>query len=485
MELIFEKSREDGHGIKLPKSDVPSASALESRYTRTGVTDLPNLSEPEVIRHFTMLSRMNFSIDTNFYPLGSCTMKYNPRFTEKIAGIDSFSSIHPLQPQLVKGGILTQGALELIYNLENLLSEITGMQSFTTQPMAGAHGELTGVMLIAAWHKSRGDKREYIIIPDSGHGTNPASAAIAGYKVKTIRSDKNGVMDMEEYRKALDEKTAGIMLTCPNTLGIFNPHIREITELAHSVGALMYYDGANLNAILGKARPGDLGFDIVHLNLHKTFSTPHGGGGPGAGPVGVKKELVKFLPTSRIIKRDDGTFALDYHKPESIGYISPFYGNFGILLRAYAYILYMGRDGLLEVSENAVLNANYLKHRLKDRFDIPFSDGTLHEFVISAKNFADGGVKALDFAKALIDRNIHPPTIYFPLNVKEAMMVEPTETESRETLDHFVEMMFEIAELAEKEPEIFHNFPETTPVCRPDEVGAVKNPNLRYKAAQS
>jgi glycine dehydrogenase subunit 2 len=480
MELIFNKSRNDKKGIKLPRTDVPPAAELETQYLRGGPTGLPNISEPEVIRHFTCLSRTNFSIDTNFYPLGSCTMKYNPRFTEKIASIDSFASIHPLQPQLVKGGILTQGALQLIYNLENLLSEITGMNAFTTQPMAGAHGELTGVMLIAAWHKSRGDKREYIIIPDSGHGTNPASAAIAGYKVKTVKSDKNGVMDMEEYRSALDEKTAGIMLTCPNTLGIFNPHIREITDLAHKAGALMYYDGANLNAILGKARPGDLGFDIVHLNLHKTFSTPHGGGGPGAGPVGVKKELAEFLPTSRIIKRDDGTFALDYHKPSSIGYISPFYGNFGILLRAYAYILYMGRDGLIEVSENAVLNANYLKNRLKDRFYIPFQNDTLHEFVISAKNFADNGVRALDFAKALIDRDIHPPTIYFPLNVKEAMMVEPTETESKETLDNFVDIMLETAELADKDPKVFHNFPETTPICRPDEVKAVKEPDLRF-----
>lgn len=480
MELIFEKSAKDKGGIKLPQSDVPEAAGIEKQYLRSSDTGLPDVSEPEVIRHFTSLSRMNFSIDTNFYPLGSCTMKYNPRFTEKIAAIESFSSIHPLQPQLVKGGILTQGALQLIYNLENLLSEITGMAAFTTQPMAGAHGELTGVMLIAAWHKSRGDKREYIIIPDSGHGTNPASAAIAGYKVKTIKSDENGVMDMEEYRKALDEKTAGIMLTCPNTLGIFNPHIREITELAHQAGALMYYDGANLNAILGKARPGDLGFDIVHLNLHKTFSTPHGGGGPGAGPVGVKKELEEFLPTSRIIKRDDGTYALDYHKPSSIGYISPFYGNFGILLRAYAYILYNGREGLIEISENAVLNANYLKAKLRKRFSIPFQNGTLHEFVISAKGFAEGGVRANDFAKALIDRGIHPPTVYFPLNVKEAMMVEPTETESRETLDNFIDVMFETADLAVSNPEAFKDFPLSMPVCRPDEVRAVKQPDLRF-----
>ena len=482
MELIFEKSNRDKQGIKLPDSDVDSAEPLEDKYLRNGHTGLPDISEPEVIRHYTNLSRYNFSVDTNFYPLGSCTMKYNPRFAEKIASIEHFSSIHPLQPQLVKGGMLTQGALQVIYDLEHLLSEITGMHSFTTQPMAGAHGELTGVMLIAAYHKSRGDRRENIIIPDSGHGTNPASAAIAGYKVITIKSDKNGVMDMTDYCKALDEKTAGVMLTCPNTLGIFNPHISEITELAHKAGALMYYDGANMNAIMGKARPGDLGFDIVHLNLHKTFATPHGGGGPGAGPVGVKEFLSEFLPTSRIIIREDGTYALEYKKPESIGYISPFYGNFGVLLRAYAYILYMGREGLIEASENAVLNANYLKNLLKNDFDIPFPDGTLHEFVISAKNYADKGVKALDFAKALIDRGIHPPTVYFPLNVKEAIMVEPTETESRETLDNFAETLIGLAGLAENSPEAFHDFPATTPVCRPDEVAAVKKPNLRYKA---
>ncbi|MDC7227129.1 MAG: aminomethyl-transferring glycine dehydrogenase subunit GcvPB [Spirochaetales bacterium] len=482
MELIFEKSQNDNPGIKLPASDVPSAEELDFEYLRNDIAGLPQISEPEVVRHFTNLSRLNFSVDTNFYPLGSCTMKYNPRFTEKLAGLDSFSSIHPLQPQLIKGGMLTQGAMQLIYNLENLLSEITGMHAFTTQPMAGAHGELTGVMLIAAYHKSRGDKREFIIIPDSGHGTNPASAAIAGYKVKTIKSDKNGVMDMQAYKEALDERTAGVMLTCPNTLGIFNPHIKEITDSAHKAGALMYYDGANMNAIMGKAKPGELGFDIVHLNLHKTFSTPHGGGGPGAGPVGVKEFLSEYLPTSRIIMREDGSYALDYYKPLSIGYISPFYGNFGILLRAYAYILYMGRDGLIEASENAVLNANYLKAKLKERFHIPHPEGTLHEFVISAKNFSEKGVKALDFAKAIIDTGFHPPTVYFPLNIKEAIMVEPTETESRQTLDSFVDELLRLADLADSEPSRFHDFPEKAPVCRPDEVRAVKHPNLSYKA---
>lgn len=481
MELIFEKSRKDKTGIKFPAADVPAAADLPDKYLRGEAPVLPDVSEPEVVRHFTNLSRLNFSVDSNFYPLGSCTMKYNPRFTEKIASMESFSKLHPLQPQLVKGGMLTQGAMEVIYNLENLLSEITGMNAFTTQPMAGAHGELTGVMLIAAYHRINNDKREYIIIPDSGHGTNPASAAIAGYKVKTIKSDASGVMDMDEYKAAVDEKTAGVMLTCPNTLGIFNRNIKEIADIAHKSGALMYYDGANMNAILGKVRPGDIGFDIVHLNLHKTFSTPHGGGGPGAGPVGVKDFLAELLPTSRIIKREDGTFALDYNKPESIGYISPFYGNFGILLRAYAYILFLGKEGLIEVSENAVLNANYLKVLLKDHFDIPFPEATMHEFVISLKNFAKDGVKALDFAKGLIDTGIHPPTVYFPLNVKEAMMIEPTETESIETLDLFAEKLKELAGKAVAHPESFKTMPETSSVSRPDESKAVKDPNLSFK----
>ena len=484
MQLIFEKSNPDHRGIKLPASDVPAAEKLEDRYLNTETPKLPALSESEVVRHYTRLSQLNFSVDTNFYPLGSCTMKYNPRFTEKIASLESFASLHPLQPQLVKGGVLTQGALQVIYELEKQLCEITGMAAFTTQPMAGAHGELTGVMLIAAYHKHNKVKKENIIIPDSGHGTNPASAAIAGFKVITVKSDSDGLMDMDEFKKVLDENTAGVMLTCPNTLGIFNPHIREIADLAHSFGALLYYDGANMNAIMGKARPGDLGFDIVHLNLHKTFSTPHGGGGPGAGPVGVKDFLAEFLPTSRISKREDGTFALDYHKPESIGYISPFYGNFGILLRAYAYILYMGRDGLIEVSENAVLNANYLKKKLQNDFSIPYPNGTLHEFVISAKDYASRGVKALDFAKALIDYGMHPPTVYFPLNVPEALMIEPTETESPETLDHFAETLIELSRKADHEPAFFKTCPRTTVVSRLDEVKAVKQLDINYFKAE-
>jgi len=478
MELIFEQSSRGRKGVKIPARDVPVSKAPDAGYLRSNDSGLPSLSEPEVVRHFTNLSKLNFGVDSHFYPLGSCTMKYNPKFLEKISGLHDFASIHPLQPQLIKGGILTQGALEVIYNLETALCEITGMDAFTTQPMAGAHGELTGVMLMAAYHKKKGDRRKYILIPDSGHGTNPASAAIAGYEVITVRSDENGVMDLEEYKNIISKDVAGVMLTCPNTLGIFNPHIREIADLAHKAGALLYYDGANLNAIMGKARPGDIGFDIVHLNLHKTFATPHGGGGPGAGPVGVKKDLAGFLPTSRIVKRKDGTFALDYDMPDSIGYISQFYGNYGVLLKAYAYILIMGRDGLTEASENAVLNANYVKARLKGHYDIPYGENCMHEFVISAKRQSENGVHAIDIAKALIDKGVHPPTVYFPLNVKEAIMIEPTETESLRTLDRFCDIMIELAELAGKTPDSFKKFPETTVVGRLDEVKAVKDMNL-------
>ncbi|MBU0571256.1 MAG: aminomethyl-transferring glycine dehydrogenase subunit GcvPB [Candidatus Omnitrophica bacterium] len=478
MELIFELSRAGRRGVKMPTGDVPESASLDPVYTREKDAELPSLSEPEVVRHFTNLSKMNFGVDSHFYPLGSCTMKYNPKITERIAAFSSFASIHPLQPQLVNGGMLTQGALEVISDLENVLCEITGMDEFTTQPMAGAHGELTGIMLIAAHHREKGDRRKYILIPDSGHGTNPASAAIAGYEVKTIKSDDKGVMDMNEFRKEMNEDVAGVMLTCPNTLGIFNPRIKELADLAHASGALMYYDGANLNAIMGKARPGDLGFDIVHLNLHKTFATPHGGGGPGAGPVGVKKHLAEFLPTSRVVKRKDGTFTLDYDRPKSIGYISQFYGNFGVLLKAYAYILIEGKEGLIEVSENAVLNANYLMRRLKGHYDIPYGENCMHEFVISCCRQAKRGVHAVDIAKALIDKGIHPPTIYFPLNVKEAIMIEPTETESRETLDEFVRVMIELAELAEKDPVAFKEFPKTTSVGRLDEVKAARDMNI-------
>jgi len=478
MKLIFERSKEGVRGVKMPSSDVPSQVKIASKFRREKDAALPNISESEVVRHFTNLSKMNFGVDSHFYPLGSCTMKYNPKFTEKIAAMDAFTLLHPLEPQLLKGDVLTQGALEIIYNLERVLCEITGMDAYTSQPMAGAHGELTGLMLIAAYHKHNGNRKKYVLIPDSGHGTNPASAAIAGYEVISIHSNENGVMDLNKFKDALNEDVAAVMLTCPNTLGLFNPHIKEISDLTHKAGGLMYYDGANLNAIMGKARPGDLGFDVVHLNLHKTFGTPHGGGGPGAGPVGVKKELIPFLPISRIVKKEDGTFALDYDEPLSIGYIAQFYGNFSVMLKAYAYILLLGKEGLIEASENAVLNANYIRSQLKDHYDIPYGDSCMHEFVLSASRQAEKGVRALDLAKALIDKGIHPPTVYFPLIVKEAMMIEPTETETKETLDNFIQVMKELAETAEKDPESFKKIPQTTPVGRLDEVKAAKDMDL-------
>jgi len=481
MQLIFEKSCPGRQGCVLPELDVPKVQSLPEKYCRKQKADLPEVSELDVVRHFTNLSRLNFSVDTNFYPLGSCTMKYNPKFTEYAASLDGFSKLHPLLPQLLGGGMLAQGALEVLYNMESLLSEITGMAAFTTQPLAGAHGELTGVMLIAAYHKDHGENRKHIIIPDSSHGTNPASAAIAGYDVVVIPTDNEGFMDIQAFKAALNKETAAVMLTCPDTLGIFNPRIKEIADLAHSLGALMYYDGANLNAILGKCRPGDIGFDVMHINLHKTFATPHGGGGPGSGPVGVSEKLVDFLPISHVVRCDDGTFALDYQKRKSIGYIAPFYGNFGVILKAYAYILALGKSGLIKTSENAVLSANYCLARLKKYYAVAFDKPCMHECVFSASRQLELGVHALDIAKFLIDRGFHPPTIYFPMIVKEAMMIEPTETESKETLDVFIEAMIEAAELSKTDPDALHSAPLAMPIKRLDETKAARQPNLRWQ----
>jgi glycine dehydrogenase subunit 2 len=482
MKLIFEKHKDQRRGnVSCAKLCAPAAKLPDTKYLRKAEANLPSLSELDVVRHYTNLSRLNFSVDTNFYPLGSCTMKYNPKFTERIASMEGFTQVHPLLPQLSGGGILTQGSLEVLFEAEKLLSEITGMQAFTMQPMAGAHGELTGVMLIAAYHKDNGSRRKFIIVPDSSHGTNPASAAIAGYQVVVVPTGKDGYMDMAEYKKKLGQDTAAVMLTCPDTLGIFNPKIKEIADLAHEAGALVYYDGANLNAMLGKARPGDLGFDVVHLNLHKTFGTPHGGGGPGAGPVGVSSKLTEYLPISRVVRRSDGTYALDYHAPKSIGFIAPFYGNFGVILKAYAYMLRLGREGLIEAAEMAVLNANYCRARLKDHYDLPYDKTCMHECVFSASRQAKDGVHALDIAKYLIDKGYHPPTIYFPLIVKEALMIEPTETESKETLDGFIDTMIEIARLAKEDPESIKKAPVKMPVGRLDETKAAREPNLRWR----
>jgi glycine dehydrogenase subunit 2 len=418
-------------------------------------------------------------VDNNFYPLGSCTMKYNPKVAEHIASYTGFADLHPLLPQLMMGGMLTQGALRVLYETDLLLREITGMAGFTMQPLAGAHGELAGMMIMAAYHRDKGNKKTTVLIPDSAHGTNPASAAIAGYKVASVPSNEDGIMDVDAVKHYLNDEVAGLMLTCPNTLGLFNPHVKEICDLIHSVDGLAYYDGANVNAIIGKARPGDFGFDIVHLNLHKTFATPHGGGGPGAGPVGVRDELLPFLPISIVVKRNDGTYALEYDRPKSIGYIAPFYGNFAVILKAYVYVLMLGKEGLTRVAENAVLNANYVKEKLKRHYRLAFDRLCKHECVLSiSRHMAQNGVHAIDVAKALMDRGFHPPTVYFPTTVKEAMMIEPTETESKETLDAFISAMIEIAEQAEAAPEKLKSAPTTTPVCRPDETAAAKNLNI-------
>jgi len=480
MKLIFEKSIPGRRAVQTDSGDVPTMN-VKSSLLREQAAELPELSELDVVRHFTELSRRNFGVDSNFYPLGSCTMKYNPKVAEHIASYPGFAQLHPLLPQLRMGGMLTQGALRVLYEIDLLLREITGMAGFTMQPLAGAHGELTGMMTIAAYHKDKGNKKTTVLIPDSAHGTNPASAAIAGYDVVSIPSNEDGVMDVEAVRRHLNDEVAGLMLTCPNTLGLFNPHVKDICDLIHSVDGLAYYDGANLNAIVGKVRPGDFGFDIVHLNLHKTFATPHGGGGPGAGPVGVKKELVPFLPVSVVVKRSDGTYALEYDRPKSIGYIAPFYGNFAVLLKAYVYILMLGKEGLRRVAENAVLNANYVKEKLKSHYRIAFDRLCKHECVFSISDqMAQNGIRATDIAKALIDKGFHPPTVYFPTVVHEAMMIEPTETESKETLDAFIDAMIEIAEQAESEPGKLKSAPTTAPVCRPNETAAAKNLNIAY-----
>ncbi|MBF0486086.1 MAG: aminomethyl-transferring glycine dehydrogenase subunit GcvPB [Candidatus Omnitrophica bacterium] len=474
MKLIFEKSVSGRQGLKLPVSDVPVQGVLPGKYLRSSDAQLPESSELDVVRHFTQLSQRNFSVDANFYPLGSCTMKYNPKFTEKVAALSGFAELHPLLPQLRGGEKYAQGALEVLFEAERWLCEITGMKAFTMQPLAGAHGELTGIMLVAAYHKAKGNKKKYIIVPDSSHGTNPASAAIAGYEIISVPSDKKGVMDLEKLKSVLTDEVAGLMMTCPDTHGVFNSQITEISRLIHSVDGIMYYDGANLNATMGRCRPGDVGFDVVHLNLHKTFATPHGGGGPGAGPVGVGEKLLKFLPVSRVVKGPQGIFALNYDYPDSIGYIASFYGAFGVILKAYAYMLLLGQDGLKQTSDHAVLNANYILSRLKGAYQLSFDRVCMHECLFSASKQVARGVHAIDIAKFLIDKKMHPPTVYFPLTVKEAIMIEPTETESKESLDAFVEAMLEADALSQKDPEAFHALPKTMPISRPDETRAAR-----------
>jgi glycine dehydrogenase subunit 2 len=480
MDLVFEKSVPGRRGFRGPAPDVEGECSLPQEYCRQTALPFPEVTELDCLRHFTGLSRKNFSVDTHFYPLGSCTMKYNPRFTEDCAKHPGFSQLHPLLPQLRQGEQYSQGALQVLFDMDRLLSEITGMDAFTLQPLAGAHGELTGVMLIAAYHRAKGNDKKIILIPDSAHGTNPASATIAGYETVSIPTDDKGEMDMEILEKNINKDVAAVMLTCPNTLGLFNPGIDRIAGLVHAVDGLMYYDGANLNALLGRCRPGDLGFDVVHVNLHKTFSTPHGGGGPGAGPVGVKKALVPFLPVSRVIQTKDGTFALDYDAPESIGYIASFYGNFGVIVKAYAYILLLGRRGLMETSDHAVVNANYMLSRLKDVLPPAFDRACMHECVLTAKALLARDVHALDLAKYLIDRGFHPPTVYFPLIVKEAMMFEPTECESKEEMDRFIQALRDGVALSASNPQVLKECPFTMPISRPDEVRAARDLNANF-----
>jgi glycine dehydrogenase subunit 2 len=478
MRLIYEESVAGRHGVALPASDVPVAESLPEQLLRAAPAELPQLSELDLVRHFTNLSRLNFSVDTHFYPLGSCTMKYNPRVLEDAALL--FETFHPMTALLPGGEELCQGSLGLLYDLGQLLADITGMDEVCTQPLAGAQGEMTGIMLIAAYHRARGKRKRYVLVPDSSHGTNPASAAMAGYEIITVASGTQGDMDMELFRQAMNDQVAAVMMTCPNTLGLFNPRIREICDIAHSHDALMYYDGANLNAILGRVRPGDIGFDVVHVNLHKTFATPHGGGGPGAGPLGVRQALIPFLPLPRIRMDEHGRLYLETESELSIGRSANFFGNFGVLARAYAYITMLGRQGLMRVSEAAVLNANYIKERLKGHYELPHDLPCMHECVFSASRQLALGVHAIDIAKYLIDRGFHPPTVYFPLNVREAIMIEPTETESRATLDGFIDAMIEAAGLAESNPRSLLDAPLTTPVSRLDETRAARELKVRW-----
>lgn len=476
--LIFEISKEGRTAYSLPANDVnelPLDSIIPSQFLNEKDVELPEVSEVDVVRHYTNLSNKNYGLDTGFYPLGSCTMKYNPKINEDMAALSGFADLHPYQPEET-----VQGALELMYNLEKQLSEIAGMARTTLQPAAGAHGELTGLLVIKAYHASRGDsKRTKIIVPDSAHGTNPSSAQVAGFDIVEIKSDKHGAVDIESLKAVLSDEIAGLMLTNPSTLGLFEKNIKEIADLVHEAGGLLYYDGANMNAIMGITRPGDMGFDVLHYNLHKTFSTPHGGGGPGSGPVGVREDLVKFLPCP-MVEKDGDKYYLNYNCPDSIGKVKGFYGHFGVLVRAYTYILAYGAEGLKEVSETAVLNANYMMNKLKNHYYLPLDQVCKHEFVLGGLKEENLEVTTLDIAKRLLDYGYHPPTVYFPLIVDQAIMVEPTETESVETLDGFIDAMIKIAEEAEKDPKVLKEAPHNTPVRRIDEAKAAKDLILKW-----
>ena len=477
---LFERSRPGRGGGKIPHPPKDALDRIPSSARRQAPPALPEMNEPDVVRHYVNLSQLNFAIDTGFYPLGSCTMKFNPKLNEWAARLPGFADLHPLVPDEA-----AQGTLQLLWELEGALAAISGMEAVTLQPAAGAQGELTGILMIRAYHRERGDgDRDEVLVPDSSHGTNPATATMAGYRTITIPSAPDGGVDIDAFKAALGPRSAAVMITNPSTLGLFESRIGELLEAVHAAGALAYMDGANLNAIMGRFKPGDAGFDVMHFNVHKTFSTPHGGGGPGAGPVGVRERLLPYLPSPRVLRQDDGTFRLERadERPTSIGRMRSFVGNTGVLVRAYAYIRAHGASGLREVSDDAVLAANYLKSRLADTFDLPYDRPCKHEFVASASSLkARTGVRTLDIAKRLIDFGYHPPTIYFPLIVDEGMLIEPTETESVETLDAFADALIAIAAEAERDPDMVRSAPHTAPVRRLDEATAARQPNLRWR----
>ncbi len=482
--LLFEESRPGRCAVELPELDVPEKllSDLLPEGQLRGDLPLPELSEPSVIRHYTNLSQRTYSIDSGFYPLGSCTMKYNPKLHEDAARLSGFARLHPYTSDE-----LAQGALEVLFDMQNILAEIAGMDAVSLQPAAGAHGELLGLMLIKAYHQDRGldEIKDTILVPEAAHGTNPASAARCGYKTVSVKSDSHGRVDLEHLKSLINERTAGLMLTNPNTLGLFEGSIAEISRLIHEAGGLMYCDGANMNALVGRARPGDMGFDVMHYNLHKTFSSPHGGGGPGSGPVAVKRILEPFLPVPVVRKKADGSLYQHYDIPQTIGKIASYHGSFMAIMRAYLLILYYGRENLKQISENAVLNANYVKAQLQDVIPPAYDEICMHEIVLSAKKIVkETGIKAYDIAKRLMDYGYHPPTIYFPLIAPEALMIEPTETESRETLDSFCAAMRAIVQEATDSPELLHDAPHNTPVRRLDEATAARQPNLRWEPAK-
>jgi glycine dehydrogenase subunit 2 len=475
--LLFEMSQPGRRANVAPKCDVPErpiADLLPADCLAAAPPELPELSEPDIVRHYLNLSTLNMSVDTHFYPLGSCTMKYNPKRNEKVANMQGLGDLHPYQPEET-----IQGMLEILFSMQQIFAEVAGLDAVSLQPAAGAHGELAALMVAAAYFRSRGEKRTKVLAPDSAHGTNPASAAVAGYEAVTVKSNANGFVDLEDLRAKLGDDTAVFMITNPNTLGLFEPQIKQIADLVHAAGALMYLDGANMNAILGIARPGDFGADMMHYNPHKTFSGPHGGGGPGAGPIAVRKMLAPFLPSPIVVKNGD-KYSLQDAGPETIGRVRSFFGQCGVYLRAYSYIRSYGPDGLKKVSQHAVLNANYLLSKIKHFLPVPHGERCLHEFVASAvKLKSERGVSAMDLAKRLLDYGYHAPTVYFPLTVREAMMIEPTETESKETLDAFAETLFRITG---ESPDLLHEAPHSTAVSRPDEVTAARKPMMRWTA---